>query len=157
MNSAKNLTPIIRPAREIEAQALTDIAARSKAYWPYDKDYLELARQVTLVTPEDIRDWPFIVAELKGRIVGFAGVCKVRGEDMLDHLWIEPEFIGGGIGRVLFSHACEAARALGWKSFTIAADPYAEKFYLKKGACRIGQRESKVRPGFFLPLLEFHL
>lgn len=147
----------IRFAREDEAELLSDLASRSKAHWPYDKDYLELCRSVTHVVAADVREWPFIVATDGTRVCGFAAACPVQGEYMLDHLWLEPEFIGKGLGRLLFAEAARTARAMGWTKFLIAADPYAEAFYLKMGAKRIGERESKIKRGFFLPLLEYDL
>ncbi|MBX3033568.1 MAG: GNAT family N-acetyltransferase [Bdellovibrionaceae bacterium] len=147
----------VRYAKESEATELSDLASRSKAYWPYDQSYLDLCRSVTHVTPEDIGKWPFLVSELQDEICGFAAISIVQGVNMLDHLWIEPKFIGKGVGRLLFNRSVEEAARIGWKSFEIAADPYAEKFYLKMGAVRIGEKESKIKPGFFLPLLKFRL
>ena len=147
---------VLRTAFKHEAMQLSDLASRSKAYWPYDKEYLELCRRVTHVTQEDILKWPFIVATQKDSLCGFAAVCEIKGEKMLDHLWIDPPFIGKGLGRVLFAEGVARAKELGWSSFTIASDPYAEEFYKKIGARRIGQRESKIKKGFFLPLLEFN-
>ena len=145
----------IRRAHENEAECLTDLAARSKAHWPYDEEYLRRCRQVTIITPDDIRSWPFLVAVLEGRIQGFAGICNVKGRHMLDHLWIEPASIGRGLGRILFEESVQHAKSLGWNQFTIAADPYAEAVYLKMGAVRIGEIESKVKKGFYLPLMTY--
>jgi predicted N-acetyltransferase YhbS len=75
---------------------------------------------------------------------------------MFDHLWIDPPYIGQGLGRILFREGVAKAKGLGWTGFTIAADPYAEEFYKKMGAKRIGERESKLKKGFMLPLLEFN-
>lgn len=138
-----------------EANSLSELASRSKAHWPYDEEYLRLCRSVTHVTADDIQKWPFIVAIKQDNLCGFSAVCEVQGEKMLDHLWIDPPYIGAGLGRTLFWEAVERARKLGWLSFTIASDPYAELFYRKMGAQQIGERESKVKKGFFLPLLEF--
>jgi len=148
---------IIRNATASEATLLSDLASRSKAHWPYDKEYLRLCQSVTHVTEDDLRCWPFRVAEFQNKVLGFAAVCPVKGEYMLDHLWIEPEWIGKNVGQALYQDAVRQAKKMGWTRFTIAADPYAEKFYLKMGAKRIGERESKVKPGFFLPLLEFEI
>lgn len=157
-NSSNQISDInIRNALQEEALYLSELASRSKSYWPYDKDYLQMCRSVTHVTPEDIHSWPFRVAEAQGRILGFAAVCPVKSEYMLDHLWIEPEYIGQGVGILLYLDAIVQAKAMGWTKFTIAADPFAEKFYKKMGAKRIGERESKIKPGFFLPLLEFEI
>lgn len=137
-----------------EADVLSELASRSKAYWPYDPEYLQLCRSVTHVTEEDIQKWPFIVATQKTSICGFSAACEVKGERMLDHLWIDPSYIGKGLGRLLFLEGVARAKGLGWSSFTIASDPYAEAFYVKMGAKRIGEKESKLKKGFFLPLLE---
>lgn len=145
----------IRRANPNEAYELSDLAGRSKSYWPYDEDYLRLCRSVTHVTKEDIKKWPFIVAVERNQIQGFAAVCEVNEERMLDHLWIDPECIGKGLGSLLFEEGVSAAKELGWSSFTIASDPYAENFYIKMGAARIGERESKIKKGFYLPLLKF--
>jgi N-acetylglutamate synthase-like GNAT family acetyltransferase len=145
----------IRRALVQEAGALSDLASRSKSHWPYDEEYLQLCRSVTHVTEEDIQAWPFSVISREGLLCGFSAVCELQGERMLDHLWIDPPYMGKGLGRMLFEESVARAIGLGWASFTIASDPYAEGFYKKIGAKRIGERESKIKAGFFLPLLEF--
>lgn len=131
------IIPVLRAARPDEADLLTRIAARSKAYWPYDAEYLNLCNQVTRISAEEIRDWPFVVAEINESVVGFYGLMVVDGEFMLDHLWIEPAMIGRKIGRLLFEDALIKARSMGWLKFLIAADPYAEAVYRKMGARKI--------------------
>lgn len=145
----------LRNAIPSESKYLTDLAARSKAYWPYDQDYLRLAAIVTQVTENDIISNIFRIIDVDGKIAGFYGLAPVNSENMLDHLWIEPEYIRKGLGKILFTDAVESANKMNWSCFTIASDPYAEDFYLKQGAIKIGERESKVKPGFFLPLLKF--
>ncbi|MBK9321504.1 MAG: GNAT family N-acetyltransferase [Bdellovibrionaceae bacterium] len=156
-NPENKLNFQIRGAEPFEAKYLSDLSARSKAYWPYDKEYLKQTAQVTHVTENDILSWHFRVAVYDGIILGFSGMAPVKNEYMLDHLWIEPDYIGKEIGHVLFEDAVLNAKKMGWTRFTIAADPYAERFYLKQGAKRIGERESKIKPGFFLPLLEVNV
>jgi predicted N-acetyltransferase YhbS len=146
-----------RSAKPDEAKTLSELSARSKAHWPYDNEYLALAKSITHVYPEDIENWPHIVATDGETIFGFTAICEVQGEKMLDHLWIEPAHMRKGIGCSLFYKAIEEAKKLSWRSFTITSDPFAEPFYLKMGATRIGERESKIKTGFFLPLLEFSI
>lgn len=92
----------LRPALDSEAKQLSDLASRSKAYWPYEESYLAVVRSTNHITSEDILKWPVV-------------------------------------------------------EFLIASDPYAEPFYLKMGAVRIGERESKIKKGFFMPLLEYRI
>lgn len=145
----------LRPALEHEAKLLSDLAARSKAHWPHDPSYLTLARSFTHITSQEILQWPVTVGAKDTEICGFSAVATIGSANMLEHLWVEPKYIGKGLGRRLFHEAVKNAQSLGWKSFQIASDPNAEEFYLKMGATRVGQKESKIKPGLMLPLLEF--
>lgn len=144
----------IRAARESESSFLSGLAMRSKSYWPYPLDYLEKCIPILKVTPEDIRDWPVGVSELNGEVIGFFALKPVSGENRLDHLWMDPRFIGKGIGKSLFKEAVLAAKRINWGQFRIAADPYAEPFYLKMGAINIGSVRSRIKPDLFLPHME---
>jgi GNAT superfamily N-acetyltransferase len=55
-----------------------------------------------------------------------------------------PENLRQGIGRRLFGHAVERARALGFGRLTIESDPNAEGFYQKMGARRVDLRSSQL-------------
>jgi catechol 2,3-dioxygenase-like lactoylglutathione lyase family enzyme/GNAT superfamily N-acetyltransferase len=147
----------VRAAKKSEAKVLSGLAMRSKSYWPYTSDYLEKCIGVLHVTEEDILQWPVFVAERKDEVLGFFALKKVGGENRLDHLWIDPRFIGKGIGKLLFTESIDAAKKIGWSLFRIAADPYAEPFYLKMGAKNIGSVQSRIKPDLFLPHLEMKL
>jgi GNAT superfamily N-acetyltransferase len=56
----------------------------------------------------------------------------------LEHLWVLPNAMGGGVSRALFAHALERARVLGFESMEIESDPNAEGFYERMGARRVG-------------------
>ena len=94
----------------------------------------------------------------------------------LEALFVEPTFVGKGIGTQLFQHAIQHAipRMINEEDTTknevdehqnvtpiivlnIQSDPYAERFYLKQGCTKVGQRESDSIPGRFLPLLQYKL
>ncbi|MBL7671441.1 MAG: GNAT family N-acetyltransferase [Bdellovibrionaceae bacterium] len=145
---------VIRPAHDHEACFLSGLAVRSKSYWPYPPDYLEKCYNVLKVTSEDIRNWPVGVSELNGEIIGFFALKTVSDENRLDHLWIDPRFVGKGVGKSLFKEAVLAAKRIGWSQFRIASDPYAEPFYLKMGAKNVGSVQSNIRPNLLLPHME---
>ena len=63
----------IRPARADEAEILTDLSLRSKAFWGYDAGFLARCRAVMTVKARNIETHPHHVAELDGRIAGFYG------------------------------------------------------------------------------------
>ncbi|MDR3033848.1 MAG: GNAT family N-acetyltransferase [Kitasatospora sp.] len=144
----------VRAGREDEAGTLTELALRSKAYWGYDEAFMAACREeLTMLAPE-IESRRTAVAERDGRIVGF---CTLEGnppEGVLGMLFVEPDAMGQGVGRLLYEHVSGTAHRLGFTRFTIDADPYAEPFYLAMGAVRIGGTPSGSIPGRVLPLLE---
>jgi GNAT superfamily N-acetyltransferase len=75
----------------------------------------------------------------------------------LDALFIEPEYIGKGIGRMLIEHAKEQAERLGVVKIVIQGDPNAEPFYIAIGALPCGTRESGSISGRQLPLFILEL
>jgi GNAT superfamily N-acetyltransferase len=75
----------------------------------------------------------------------------------LEDLFVEPDHIGSGVGRALWEHAIDAARALGFARITLEADPGAEPFYLAMGGRRCGSVPSGSIPDRRLPLLEFSI
>ena len=58
---------------------------------------------------------------------------------------------------MLFKDAIEQAKLLGWNYFRLAGEPNAVEFYEKMGAVFIGEVESCVRKGLFLPHMEIRV
>ena len=75
----------------------------------------------------------------------------------LEALFVEPQYIGSGIGRRMIEHAKSTARSRRVTRIIIQGDPHAERFYLAIGAVRYGSRESSSVPGRQLPLFEIRL
>jgi GNAT superfamily N-acetyltransferase len=151
----------IREARPEEAELLSDLAYRSKSYWGYDEETLDDWAGPLTVTPEYLEENPtFLAEDEEERILGFCSLLHDKGENRweLDHMWVDPEAIGTGLGAQLFLHACEAAENLGAEKLWILSDPGAEGFYLHMGAERIGGWPTTVggEPRI-LPVLEISL
>ena len=101
---------------------------------------------------------PTFTAILHRQIIGFHALLSVPDGLRLEHLWVLPERIGQGLGRMLFLHAAEQARAQGASSLTIGADPHAASFYQHMGAIRVGSATSRIDGSpRDLPLLVFDL
>jgi GNAT superfamily N-acetyltransferase len=66
-------------------------------------------------------------------------------------MFVEPQAIGQGIGRLLFERTIAAGRDRGFTQLTIDADPNAEPFYRAMGAVRIGTVPSGSIVGRVLP------
>jgi GNAT superfamily N-acetyltransferase len=135
----------IRPAVPTEAEVLSGLALAGKRYWRYPEPWLEAWRGLLTITPDYLAAHVVFCAEDgTGRVVGFYALEHDGGRCRLEHLWLDPSLIGGGLGRQLFEHAVQAARALEAPELLIEADPNAEGFYLHMGAQRVGETVSLV-------------
>ena len=170
---------VIRAALPEEAADISELAIRSKAHWGYDDAFIDASREELTIPPGRIvarrtqvvvsgggradgaggtaDDGPDAGPLPAGRILGFGTIEGEPPAGELGMLFVDPDFIGRGVGGALFSHLAATATALGFHRLTIASDPNAEPFYLSKGAVRIGAVPSGSVPGRTLPLLAFAL
>jgi len=85
-------------------------------------------------SPSGLRAKEVYVAEGEGRAVAWAVLLPSRGETIwLDDLWVDPDWMGRGVGSLLFRHVLDRARALGGKRLEWEAEPNAAGFYEKLG------------------------
>jgi ribosomal protein S18 acetylase RimI-like enzyme len=130
----------IQPADVSDHIELTQIARASKGYWGYPENWLSTWSEQLLITPLMIEKNQVFKAVGQEATAGFYVLIGTAAKMALDHLWVKPEFIGQGIGRLLFQHAMHQAAALGARQVEIESDPNALGFYLKMGAKQVGTR-----------------
>lgn len=153
-----NEETVIRPATAGEAEDLSALAMRSKAYWGYSVEFMQACRDELTYSAHYIRDNPVFVAEAGASVVGFYALERISaGEAELTAMFVEPEHIGRGFGRALISHAKKTARGQGIEAIIIQGDPNAVAFYQAAGGVRCGERESGSVPGRVLPLFRIRL
>jgi GNAT superfamily N-acetyltransferase len=146
----------IRRAAAGDGRRLREITIASKGHWGYD--------------PERVRTWvdglhlpsriassaELHVADLDGEVVAWAELLPpANGVCVLDHLWVDPPWIGRGIGTSLLEHAAERARRLGATALEIESEPSAVGFYTGLGARHV--RDEASSWGRPLPVLELAL
>jgi GNAT superfamily N-acetyltransferase len=150
---------VIRDAVSGELPLLSALALRSKGHWGYAPALLATMREELTWHPEDLARLRLRVLLAEGGTpVGFHAVEFPAGEDAeLEALFVEPERIGRGFGARLLADAVVLARGAGRARLRIQSDPFAEPFYLRAGAVRVGERASASVPGRLLPLLELVL
>jgi N-acetylglutamate synthase-like GNAT family acetyltransferase len=149
---------MITEAKPQDAAIISDIAMRSKAHWGYDDQFMSQVRDELTYSAENVTQHPTFIATKKANIIGFYQLQAVdAGEVELEALFVEPTFMGSGVGARLFCHAVEKAGALGFKTLSIQSDPAAEGFYTKQGCVKVGTKASLSIAGRQLPLLEFSL
>jgi GNAT superfamily N-acetyltransferase len=128
----------IRRAQPQEAEVLTAIAHAAKRHWHYPADWIEQWKPDLTITPEFIAENEVFVAIVDGQIAGCCALVLTGALAEIEHMWLRPAHMGGGIGRALFQHARRRAAEHGAQVLELSADPNAEGFYARMGAHRIG-------------------
>lgn len=145
------------PLSPNELETLNALILRSKAYWGYDEAFMRACETELKVTPQLLGQNQFVVATVNGKIAGMAEVSIESDTAHLEKLFVEPDQMSLGAGRLLFNWAALTAKTAGAFKIVIEADPEAEPFYAKMGAKRVGMAPSGSIPGRQLPELEFRL
>jgi len=140
-----------------ELQALGELCMRSKAIWGYDRKFMEACRGELAFHASDLNATAIAVVEDRRNLVGVAQVRVTGGQADLLKLFVAPEALNRGIGKLLFTWAAEAARDMGAGRLCIEADPDAAPFYRRMGAHDAGSAPSGSIPGRMLPKLALEL
>lgn len=118
-------------------------------HWGHDQSHPEAYHGLVegLAKEAGPENHPVFVLEGDGEVVGFYELRERKGHVELLRMFLRPEAIGQGYGRVLWNHAVEQAGRISDRML-IKSDPEAMGFYSAMGA-----RLEKVReaaPGFSL-------
>ncbi|MCM3337565.1 GNAT family N-acetyltransferase [Paenibacillus sp. MER TA 81-3] len=149
-------TCYIRKALKTDAQQLSQLAMKAKGYWGYDPEFLKRCEAELTITCDFIENNPIYVIELSNMIYGFYGLSNdEEKQTYLEYMFVDPEWIGHGLGKRLWTHVLMTCKENQISEFKIAADPFAENFYKKMGAQRIGEIQSSIAAGRTLPLMSY--
>jgi GNAT superfamily N-acetyltransferase len=130
-----------RAADPREGERLREIAVAAKSYWGYELDRVREWAAAGDFSPEGLRQRDVHVAEVDGRPIGWAAVIPSGEVCWLDDLWVESEWIGTGVGSLLFRHAARRGRELGASRMEWEAEPNAIGFYERMGARHLRDSE----------------
>ncbi len=148
----------IRRAVSGDHEQLTQIALASKQHWGYPPHWMEVWSPQLTFAPEYFDENESWVAEAGGVPIAFYTMQEKDGMAWLENLWVHPDHIGKGVGKLLFLHAVDLARQRGLEMLQCEADPNAVGFYEKMGMRQIGERYSEVDgQSRILPIMEMKL
>lgn len=148
----------IRKASQHEVDTLSALAFRSKAHWGYSSAFMEACRAELTYDRHDLQTRDVYVLETGGQIVGFYALRQLSDNRVeLEALFVEPAWIGQGVGRRLINHAKALARQCGAKVMIIESDPNAAVFYTRAGGRQLGHQPSGSIAGRVLPTFEIVL
>lgn len=153
------MTAKIRLARPDETDALTDLSMRSKQSNGYDDAFMAACRDELTVTDQRMTEGTYWVAEIDGVIRGCVclGIAEGGTSAEINAFFIDPDFQGRGLGRVLWDSVLAQAREKGVIRLHLASDPFAVPFYEKLGFVTIGTVPSGSIGGRALPHMTFAL
>ncbi|MDE5491148.1 GNAT family N-acetyltransferase [Elizabethkingia meningoseptica] len=131
---------------------LTEIAKKSKKYWGYPEEWMkqwdeDLTLTEAYIAAHDV--WH--IEDGNGNLIGFYSFYQEDEAIRLDFLFINPDYIGNGYGKILLNHFFDQAKELA-ERVILDADPYAEKFYQKFGFETVALKPTTIK-GRFLPLM----
>jgi GNAT superfamily N-acetyltransferase len=90
-------------------------------------------------------------------VLGFYVLRSIdETREELDMLFVDPAFIGRGVGGALMRHAIDVSRDLGASALVIVSDPFAVPFYEHCGGELVGSSISSST-GRTLPVYEVPL
>ena len=147
---------MIEKATKTDIRILTLITKKSKAYWGYsEKQILEWSNLLTITNEYLEKNYVFKLID-NYKIIGYYSYFYDSDSIILDNLFILPEFIGKGFGKILMHHFLNKVKDSQLKRILLDSEPNAEKFYTKFGFIKIGEIKTSI-PDRFLPVMELQL
>jgi N-acetylglutamate synthase-like GNAT family acetyltransferase len=147
----------IEKATSDDNEVLTEITKKSKTYWGYSYEQMELWSEVLTITKTYLETQQVYKLMVDNTIVGYyAFFYEDQHTIRLDNLFILPAHIGKGLGQMLMDHFLNKVKQAGITKVTLHSEPKAEEFYAKCGFITTGQKETSVKDRY-LPIMELNI
>lgn len=147
----------IQKANPNDHQILTVITKKSKAYWGYSEEQIENWSQFLTVSKEYIETNSVYNLIIDDQIIGYYSFFHESENTIkLDNLFVLPDFIGKGFGKVLMNDFLIRLKDIQVEKVVLNSEPNAEEFYLKFGFVKVGQIETSIKDRY-LPIMELNL
>ena len=138
-------------------ETLTTITKKSKAYWGFSDEILKEWEHLLIISKDYIEKNKVYKLVQNSQIIGYYSYFSTDENTIkLDNIFILPEFIGKGFGKILMNDFLKKINQSGMNKITLDAEPNAEKFYKTFGFETIGQLESSIKDRY-LPIMELQI
>lgn len=149
------MNAVVNKAEVNDITILNKISIESKMYWNYPKEWIDRWLDDLTLTEKDFLDQHVYKIDKSGSIIGFCSMKEKENAYEIMHLWIKPEFIGMGYGKLLLNDTIKKVVTNG-KVIIVEADPNSESFYSSQGFITFDKTESYPK-GRFLPIMKKQL
>jgi len=147
----------IKKAIPNDHKILTEITKKSKAYWGYSEEQIEIWSEFLTVTKEYIETKSVCNLVIDDEIIGYYSFFHESENSIkLDNLFVLPDFIGKGFGKILMNDFLDRIKNSDIQKVILNSEPNAEDFYLKFGFVKVGQIETSIKDRY-LPVMELKL
>jgi len=134
-------------------EILTEITKKSKAYWGYSNEQIENWSQFLTVSKEYIETNSVYNLIVDHQIIGYYSFFHESENTIkLDNLFVLPDFIGKGFGKVLMNDFLIRLQDIQVEKVVLNSEPNAENFYSKFGFVKVGQIETSIKDRY-LPIM----
>jgi ribosomal protein S18 acetylase RimI-like enzyme len=138
-------------------EILTNITKLSKAYWNYSEEILKGWGDQLTISKDYIEKNEVFKLIQNDQVIGYYSYLSFVDKTIkLDNLFVLPEYIGKGFGKILMNHFLENITQLEINKITLDAEPNAENFYKSFGFETVGQLESSIKDRY-LPIMELQI
>ncbi|KGX83594.1 GNAT family N-acetyltransferase [Pontibacillus marinus] len=135
---------IFRRAISEESPHLTNIAIKSKAHWGYSEAFMKECELLLHVPSDRIAKDHVYVVEDGASVMGFYSLIQTQNQAWLEDFFLDPEFIGAGLGKRMWYHMVSVAKSHFIEKIEWESDPNAAPFYEWMGATKIGDTATGV-------------
>jgi GNAT superfamily N-acetyltransferase len=136
---------LIREAQMSDVAALSDLYRRSSLSNDGDRDQLLAAPGALIFDAAAVHAGRTRVAEVHGRIVGFASAHADVDTAELDDLFVDPDWMRRGVATQLMADMGEVMRSRGVSRIEVTANDHAFAFYVQVGF--VGERRVNTQFG----------
>lgn len=142
---------------EKDLAVINQITIRSKSYWDYPAEWIDSWREELTIEPSYLKDNQLAKAIDGGMICGFYALKPINEKRIsLSYLFIDPVYIGKGIGKALLQHAIAFCKGNGFEFIQVESDPNAERFYEYNGFRTYENKLSSIEDRY-LPMMELKI
>ena len=124
----------VRQANAPDLHRLTAIAHAAKASWGYAPEMMAKMTDALTATEKTLATEIVRVAQSEKGIAGWISYMPVNDKTVsVEGLWIDPNFMGKAVGRLLWDSMEQDAVSNGFAEIEVLSDPNAYGFYEKMG------------------------
>lgn len=146
------MTEITKSTTE-DNEILTEITKKSKAFWGYSDEQMKNWSELLTITKRYIETNNVYKLLDNDLIVGYYSYVYLNKKEVkLDNLFVLPNYIGTGLGKLLMNNFLDRIKNTEIEKIILDSEPNTEKFYEYFGFQKVGQIETSIK-NRYLPIM----